>query len=285
MTIKHWNRTDYSCKLGDISVQAPNIFVTSVKGEHLLNRSNEDVTSVRISGRNFNYLPVGLGQFFNLTQYGFEETSIKEIHNSDFDGLQDLTLIDIYKNPLTKVPENLFKNLFKVTIISLTQCQLKELPTLLFHDLTELKRLWMRSNEIEELNLNVFANNLKLEELLISKNKIKIINGDLLKSLINLKRFESNGNVCINEDLNYNGNKLEFLYKVNHLCQQKTSIENSLQKCCESNSVKIFYQDTELNKLLLEKRNLIEDLVNVKISIEMHENSLNELRTRTSDCE
>lgn len=264
-TIVLWGRSDYTCNLVNISIPAPNIFVTSVKGEHLVNRSNKDVTAVQISEGNFNYLPLGLELFFNFTLYGITETNIKQVQKNDFERIEDLTVIEINRNPLKSVPENLFKNQFKVIILSMRECQLKELPTLLFQDLTELKILWIGSNEIEDLNVNLFANNLKLEEVLINNNKIKIIGGDLFKSLIHLKRLDLNNNVCINEDLNANGNKLEFFEKIHHLCQPNTINnkptildENASRQYCNNNSLTTFYLK-ELKNLVIGNRNVFDD--------------------------
>lgn len=284
----HWGRSDYICQLININNEAPNTLMTSVTGEHLPNHSNENVTAVQISDGNFKYVPVGFGNFFNFTHYGIASTNVKQIRNSDFNGLQDLTLLDIYKNPLKTVPENLFKNLCKVTILSPSSCEIKNLPTKLFNDLTEIEQLFLYGNDIEELNKNLFANNLKLEKVLLDRNRIKMISEDLFKPLINLKILKLNNNECIDEDLSSGESNLKFYETVNYLCKpikSESSNECQLKNNCDGNLIETLYVNKEHKRLLVEEKNMIKNLANIQSDIEIHESKLIELRYNSRNCE
>lgn len=262
--------------------------ITSANGEHLLNHSNENVTSVQINGDKYKYVPIGLGNIFNFTHYGISAPNVKQIRNSDFEGLEDLTLLDIYRTSLKTVPENLFKNLCKLTILSMSMCDLKELPTNLFNDLTELKQLLLFGNDIEELNENLFDNNFQLEKVLLDRNRIKVISKDLFTPLVNIKILKLNTNSCIDKDLNSGENNLKFFDQINYLCKplkSESSNECHLKSICDSNSIEIFYVNKELKRLLVEEKKMIKILANIQSDIEFHESDLIELRYTSRSCD
>jgi Leucine-rich repeat (LRR) protein len=167
------------------------------------------------------------GQFKKLTNLKQAKLQISHIKNIDelaFEGLTKLERLDLFRNSLGKLHENVFKDLVSLKYLNLRDSQVENLPVNIFKYNENLEILWLennyltqipdglfyplkklcfltlRGNQLEVLHQDVFQENKELAELVLGSNEIKAIAKGTFANLNVLEHIELQENVCINKD-------------------------------------------------------------------------------------
>ena len=108
------------------------------------------------------YLQGGQGGGNNLTA----------LQAGDFNGLINLTELQLYDNELTELPPNIFDDLTRLIELNLSNNQLRELPAGVFSNLMQLENLNLTSNQIAALPDGIFTGLSKIKQLWAHANPL-----------------------------------------------------------------------------------------------------------------
>ncbi|XP_003741824.2 protein toll-like [Galendromus occidentalis] len=169
------------------------------------------------------------GTFQNLTELRWlvlVGCRIESIDRNAFATLGDLKLIDLFKNSLTELPSDLFKNTLQLGEISLSlndfrnglpenifrnlgrlenftcwRCGLQSLHAGVFRGATRLYRLDLGQNEISILDNDTFRENPRLQFLSLSNNRLSDLEGLNLPPQLKTLELQSNQLSTLPKDL------------------------------------------------------------------------------------
>lgn len=167
--------TYYTCAVTLLDNAMNNMVISGNVGIHKPCKDITDVKNVFIHRTNTKYIPKNLGFFFNLTVLRMWSTQLVEIRALDFNGMENLELLDLGDNKLSSLPLNAF--------------------TLL----TKLRQITLGENQIENIPNGLFTNNIKLEKIYLYKNKIKFIGSSSFDGLTKLNQVNLSDNSCIDQ--------------------------------------------------------------------------------------
>ena len=121
-----------------------------------------------------------LDQIGALFMYREGLTSLKA---GDFEGLSNLTLLNLELNELAELPKGVFAGLSRLETLTLSRNRLVGLPDGLFAGLTNLRWLNLQNNSIRELPEGLLAGLTKLDELYLANNRIAELPSGLFDGL------------------------------------------------------------------------------------------------------
>jgi Leucine-rich repeat (LRR) protein len=138
-------------------------------------------------------------------QHKLESLTIRNSHNNDsvptftlpeniFQGLTNLTLLELGGNDIITLPENLIQSLRNLDHINLSYNKIDNLPEQFFQGLTKLKHLDLRKNKLESLPENIFQGLIKLEILNLSQNELTELPEMVFQGLTSLKNLQLDRN-------------------------------------------------------------------------------------------
>lgn len=166
--------------------------------KHKSLRNPQQVNSLLFDVFSSVHIFAGIGETFtNLTKLtiGRYEGSVEFLEREDFAHMKQLKELDIFKNPIRSIDEDVFWDLTSLEILSIFQAQLQALPENLLINLKMLKEVWFQGNQLKHVDKDLFRNNQQLEIVVFEDNKISSIKADFTK-LSNLKEVNFLGNVC-----------------------------------------------------------------------------------------
>ena len=136
------------------------------------------ITSLDVSGGS----NLGLGgNWFSL------HGDITELKLGDFDGLSNLTTLNLMGNQLSSLPAGLFDKLHNLTTLSLISNELSSLPDDIFDNLTNLETLNLSGNELSSLPAGLFDNLTNLTFLNLLDNPLRPLPEGYFDNLPNLE--------------------------------------------------------------------------------------------------
>ena len=121
-----------------------------------------------------------LDQIGALFMYQEGLTSLKA---GDFEGLSNLTLLNLELNELAELPKGVFAGLSRLEALTLSRNRLVGLPDGLFAGLTNLRSLNLQNNSIRDLPVGVLAGLTKLDKLYLANNRIAELPSGLFDGL------------------------------------------------------------------------------------------------------
>lgn len=125
----------YKCTVTSINITEPSK-VASWKGKHLENKSNENVTWLSISNQNVKFVPENLlTTFLNTTQLTLQNCGLISVKRSDLAGLEKLTTLDLSRNKLVMLPDDLFRDMKNIENIHFNNNQIRFLSSMLLKPL------------------------------------------------------------------------------------------------------------------------------------------------------
>jgi hypothetical protein len=214
---------EYICILEEIELTDPNTRVTFI-GEHLDNRTNEDVTNVEISFSNTPFIiPEIFTTFTNMKDFRvffsmLENISsipdtvqldrmlmtgnrIPRIENNTFITQPSIQRLDFVISSIENVEENAFIGLENCTSLTLMLNSISELHSRTFHPLINARAIDLRGNRLEIIQDELFSQNSKLEILLLENNRINAISPRFTAAFIGSLEFAFfSNNPCIDRD-------------------------------------------------------------------------------------
>ncbi|MCY4374752.1 MAG: fibronectin type III domain-containing protein, partial [Spirochaetaceae bacterium] len=112
----------------------------------------------------------------------------------DFDGLTNLTFLDLRNNRLTALPVGVFDELTAMTALGLARNELTALPDGVFDKLTALNWLALARNELTALPAGVFDQLKSLTQLNLHNNAVAELAADTFAELSSLTTLRLQGN-------------------------------------------------------------------------------------------
>jgi Leucine-rich repeat (LRR) protein len=208
--------------LEDIELTDPNTRVTLI-GEHIGNRTNEDVTAVDI---NFSITPFLFPEIFttftnmksieiffsmletlnipdvvqleNILIMGNRFTNIR---NNTFSTQSSLKAVNFVISGIESVEENAFDGLVKCENLSMIVNSLSELHPRTFFPLTNARSIDLTGNRLEIIQDELFSQNSKLEILMLENNRINAISPRFTAAFIGSLKFAFlSNNPCIDRN-------------------------------------------------------------------------------------
>ncbi|CAO1294525.1 unnamed protein product, partial [Diamesa serratosioi] len=198
-----------------------------------------NVQKIEIYDANIKRIPKNIGLLFNLTHFTMINTDLVEIESQDFNGMQDLEVLDLTGNRIELVSIDAFSILTKLKLFSLSYNQLEEISNGVFSNNLNLEQIFLNRNKIkflgsalfsgldklihvielhlyhnllEEIPNGVFSNNLELKTIDLWDNKIKFIGSSVFDGLTKLNDVDLDGNVCINKEYIFYFKNVEAIY-------------------------------------------------------------------------
>lgn len=113
-----------------------------------------------------------------------------------FQNIKSLTGLEITRNKLKFLHEDVFADLTALTTIDLSFNQIEKLAKNIFASMLRLRIVKLDSNRVAVLDKDLFAKNLQLEEIIISKNYLKRINADFTR-FSKVRMVDLRENACI----------------------------------------------------------------------------------------
>lgn len=214
---------EYVCILEEIELTDPNTRVTFI-GEHIDNRTNEDVTNVQISFSNTPFLIPeifttftnmrDLGIFFAMLQFLspipdtvqlnrilLSGNRISRIENNTFTTQPNLQSLEFVISGIEEVEEGAFIGLENCTTLALMINSISELHSRTFHPLINARAIDLRGNRLEIIQDELFSQNSKLEILLLEDNRINAISPRFTAAFIGSLEFAFlSRNPCIDRN-------------------------------------------------------------------------------------
>lgn len=133
--------------------------------------------------------------FLNMRSLTAANVLIEEVHEDAFKECFRLISVDLSKNALRQLPENLFWNNQDLNYLYLEGNFLKELPDQLLKSVTGLSALSLGQNRIKDVPFEALKNQKQLKVLQLHSNDILNIDEDkLVESFPDLQTFEFNNN-------------------------------------------------------------------------------------------
>lgn len=199
----------YSCSATLDDVLEPKVFISSVRGNHNENRSNDDIQAVGIQDQTTRFLLKGMTNFFpNMDQLYVLRSDLTNLSRSDFDGQSKLTTLSLSRNHLSSIPYDTFEDLIELEYLLLFLNQLTSVPNL--KTLKNLEQIYLNDNSIWSLSAADFSSNPKLQIIWLQHNKLKIIDSDVFESLPSLVSADLRRNKCIDMSCNETSSQLFF---------------------------------------------------------------------------
>lgn len=191
-----------------------------IGGEHVLGRTNDDVSIVQIRNSN---TPFVIQQIFttfpNLVELDIQNSNLQEltlsslvqleyltlyrnnvsrILNGTFVGQSRLEFIEAMDNRIVDIEENAFEGLENLLGLMLIGNRLQELQPRVLHPLRNVVYLDFEQNRIERIEEGVFSENTQLESLFLEFNLINAVSPTFTRNLSdNLEYLNLQGNRCI----------------------------------------------------------------------------------------
>jgi BspA type Leucine rich repeat region (6 copies) len=209
---------EYVCTLVDIEVLDPLQNVT-FGGEHLANRTNQDVGAVRIRNSN---TPFMIQQIFatfpNVFELDIQDSRLESINipnsiqlevlvltnnnisrivNGTFSGQSRLTFLNAVNAGIQVIEDDAFLGLESLVSLVLIRNNVSELSSNTLAPLINARRIDFERNSLTRIG-DIFANSANLTNLYLEFNQINEISPRVLSGIGNsLSTFNLRGNQCI----------------------------------------------------------------------------------------
>lgn len=137
----------YSCYITNLNSSSTNETVEDVIRTHELTITNFDVRLVKIHNQTCHEIPEKLGSFFSKAD-GLEviNSGLLKIKKEDLKDLTDLKYLNLMKNRIECLSEDLFQNNLKLQFIIICCNQLKIIDNSIFDQHLHIKHLNLRRN-------------------------------------------------------------------------------------------------------------------------------------------
>lgn len=109
---------------------------------------------------------------------------INVLRSEDFSGLENLEMLDLSQNKLTKLPERVFEHLTSLRNLDLSSNQITHISEECFQGMKLLERLYLYSNHIETIHPAAFNGLENLLELKLQGNQLTLLPALVMPQLL-----------------------------------------------------------------------------------------------------
>lgn len=140
--------------------------VTSVQGDHIPGRSNDQVVSFYAFRTTIKFFPRGLENFFKNIEYiGIVNVQLQEIHQEDLKAFPKLRVLYLDTNQIQFLTPNLFEFNKNLEVVNLNDNRIQFVDHSVFKNLYRLKYLWFEFNSCYSVRVN---NDIKAVQVAVS---------------------------------------------------------------------------------------------------------------------
>lgn len=174
----------YKCISLSTDIQADNLNVSLITGQHHYRKSNSHVRKLEFC-RHFwsKFLPNGFGKMFpNLSYMEVRETPLMALKRSNFAGMSKLIVLYIDDTKILSLPNDLFADMKSLKELTISKSFVTILPANIFLPLESLKLFNGKYNKISRLSSDLFRGNPLMESInLIGNDELQDIKIDFTK--------------------------------------------------------------------------------------------------------
>lgn len=117
----------YSCYVKSLHITSKSDrTITQVTGNHLSGKVSEDVKFFECRGKNLNFFPIGLENFFNLDSIYIFSSNLTEITGDDLKSFDKLKVLYLWDNNIPTLKADLLNNNPKIRILYLSSNKIKK---------------------------------------------------------------------------------------------------------------------------------------------------------------
>ena len=154
------------------------------------------ITHLVITGNtNLSIKPGDFAGLTGLIDLNISRNGISTLDEDIFDGLTNLTTLDIYDNKLDTLPSDIFHDLTKLTFLDIFDNDITTLPQDIFDHTPKLASIrLLYNNLIRTLHEDIFDGLTKLETLQINSNELTALDPDIFDGLTDLRNLQLDSN-------------------------------------------------------------------------------------------
>jgi len=183
--------------------------------------------------------------------------SVLSLNSQSFNGLVNLTELDLSLNRIVALPDGLFDSCTALRVVDLSRNILIKFETSTFQNLVNLEELYLSSNFIKEIDSYMFRCNKKLIKLGLNNNKISKLNKDFFRGLCQLTHLHLAYNEIVSLPEGPFDSCLQMMnFSHNKLINLETSLFNSL--------VNLTRLDLSNNEIMSLPDGIFQNLTNLK---------------------
>ncbi|CAG9805805.1 unnamed protein product [Chironomus riparius] len=215
----------FGCELKNVSPNNDTFEVNVMMRDNDQNKTDEDIIWVQIRDSEFVNLPRGVFEkFVNLekimiissagfkvfnTSYFDKKITLVLMKNTDIEivgdlplvGLNELKILSLNYNQITKIHKNAFRDLVKMEKIEIVGNKLEFLDVETFQNNVNLKLVLLYHNKLKVIPADLFSHNKLIESIQLQNNSISQIEKGFYKPLEKLTKADFSSNICISETI------------------------------------------------------------------------------------
>lgn len=226
LTCNFQNGVRYTCVLSGIEVSNPSANIT-ISGEHLANRTDDDVAKIQIVNSNtpfmiqqlFEAFPnvlelditasnlqsINIPDFVQLRVLHLDHNNISRIENGTFSNQTQLTALSVYDCEVTELDEDAFVGLESLVSVGFDNNRIHEILPRTFFSFVNVIYLDFQGNNLTRIDEGIFSRMELLRSLYLERNQINAIHPGFSATLPSSLAFLNlSANQCINGSFNPN---------------------------------------------------------------------------------
>jgi Leucine-rich repeat (LRR) protein len=200
MTDYNYHGDFYTCEASNLNISVEGVKFTSVKGKHLINKTDADVWSLKLSNKNVKFFASGFKEIFpNLKEFHLHSSGLEIIERKSFVDIKFIETLSLYGNIISRVGDYTFYDMTQLKVLSVSYNKLEILPTSMLNGAKQLEELYLQFNNIQVIPKGYFKTNFELKIIWLNNNKLTAIDSADFLNMKNLKVFDLNENQCISK--------------------------------------------------------------------------------------
>lgn len=181
----------YSCMIIGVTVVDDENQNFTIGGQHLQERSNNDVGRVHILMSTIPFIISSLFTTFpNIHNFHIMEAGLTRVQTNAFSNAHNLRVVSINGNPMRKIAANAFSGAPNLELLDMLGNQLESIHELAFNGLSAVQQIFGDHNRLRELHHNVFRPLVSLDSLYLANNQLESLDGRLLSNNGNMRRLD-----------------------------------------------------------------------------------------------
>lgn len=188
----------YSCNTKNLHVESENSTIDVVSENHLVDKRNTDVVSLKIKNQSTKFLPSGISDSFpNLNKIVIENSNLRKLAPGGFKGLNSLGSLIIRGNKIAFIEPKSFDDNINLQLLNLSGNNIEQIPPKIFDKLVNLLIVILSDNKIKSLPFDIFPQRNSLDQFLINKNQLETVDTRIFQSLIKALSIDFSDNTCV----------------------------------------------------------------------------------------
>lgn len=131
----------YTCNVGSIHVEEPNMTLERVDGAHMEGKSSDDVKAISVDSQVLKFIPNGLGETFkNLEALHIQKSELTVIAKEDLQQFPNLKSLAVNDCNLQQLESGLFQFNPKLKVLQLQYNKISFIATDIFEPIKDLEK-------------------------------------------------------------------------------------------------------------------------------------------------